>query len=79
MTRAEQELSYIAVNAAKYNQNVARQTLYRIWKEVFTNCDTCPFNVKCKVLFDNGTVIFCHDAVEYFFTEMERENGEKKS
>lgn len=79
MTRAEQALLNNAVSAAVYNQNVARQTLYRIWENAFTNCDTCPFYVKCNVMFHNGTIMFCHDAVEYFFTEMEREANERKS
>lgn len=79
MTRAEQVLINNAVSAASYNQNVARQTLYRIWRHVFTNCDNCPFCVKCKVLSDNGTIMFCPDAVQYFFTEMERESIERKS
>ena len=79
MTKAEQILLNNAVSAASSNKNVARQTLYRIWRNIFTTCNTCPFRVKCKILFDNGTLIFCHDAVEYFFSEMEREGIEKKS
>jgi hypothetical protein len=79
MTRAEQILVNNAASAASYNQNVAIQVLYRVWKNAFPNCDNCPFYIKCKAMFDNGTVMFCHDAVEYFFMEMGRESGEEKS